>query len=195
MWRVALRLARTPRFDRLETRDLQAVPEDKTHPMKKRLGKPIRRDFRGHPHNRAIFETDVVVHPGSRLRVKLLVFRHNTDLNYFWTRGLGKCHLGRDCRGVVTELGHTVRTFHKDGSESSRREVDPRYVAIVGLLKDYLGCEVLSHESVHVGFAWADRFGGARWPSPDHDDEQVCYPTGRFFAEAVKKLRKANLIP
>jgi hypothetical protein len=143
-----------------------------------------------HPQarGRVIAEHDIKVSPRSRLRAKLLVFRNRTALNDFWEKALKPTghgeRLGLGCQGAVNALQHEIITI-KDGRETRHIEVDPRYFCLIGLVRG-MGkftspMEVISHEAVHAGFAYAKRIGrtGFWVKASSLDEEDVCYPAGR----------------
>lgn len=143
-----------------------------------------------------LLERDLKVSAGSRLRAKLLVFGTTAALRQFWRRGLGRGELGRSCCGAVTPLGYEVQDFRKDGTIKSRRmEVDSRYFCVIGLCEKHLSMEIISHEAVHAGYAYAKRVNlkNLWYGAKENDEELVCYPAGRIAAEINRKLHKAGL--
>ena len=162
--------------------------------MKTVLSKePLRRDFMSHPKAKGlILESDVRINRG-RLRLKLLVFRKPAHLIYFWKHALGKASLGKGCLGAVNSL----KILWDDTVTGKRhQEVDPRYFAIMGLCADHLGMEILSHEAVHAGYAYAQRVGThSPWHNAfDLDEEHLAYPTGRVACEVLRTLRRHKLL-
>jgi hypothetical protein len=141
--------------------------------------KPLPRSFSGHPAaGGLVAESDIAITPRGRLRAKLLVFEHPKSLRRFWKEALGKGDLGRGCLGAVTALAQEVRFL--DGKRFAC--VDPRYFCVIGLTLGNLSMEVITHECVHAGFAFAKRHAKDYWvsQSDDYDEEDVCYPTGRL---------------
>ena len=154
----------------------------------------IPRSFRGFPHpsiKGLLHEADISI--GSRLKMKLLVFKTPAMLRSFWKSGLGKASLGKGCLGAVNSLGLELRK--RDGS--TVHVFDPRYFAIMGLCVDHLGMEILTHESVHAGISYAKRTHYRNlWHDPmDMDEEKIAYPVGRIARNVVLSLRKAKLLP
>lgn len=147
---------------------------------------------------KAVLEADIAVMRFSRLRMKLLVFNNKTDLRVFWKklRGYGES-LGWRCLGVVNGLATEIRDYRKGEPERRRMEVDPRYFAIVGLVKGHLSMEVICHESVHAGFCYSKRvYRRDLWkPANDFDEEQVCYPAGRIASAINRAIDNAGLYP
>jgi hypothetical protein len=146
-----------------------------------------------------VLQTEIAVHPHSRLRAKVFVFRKRSDLHRFWKDGLGKTawteRLGRRCVGAVNVLSYQSISF-KDGKESHPvMVVDPRYFCVIGLVQGYLGMEIITHESTHAGFAYARRcMLRNMWGDiGDFEDEQICYPTGRIANEILRALNKAGV--
>ena len=123
-----------------------------------------------------------------RLFCKVLIFSNQAALRRFWVRGLKNGRLGR-CRGVVNALVKTTQKVAADGTVGRMRIVtDPRYFAVMGLVKEDLTMEVLTHESVHAGFAYAKRVKRSPWAKyADLDEEEVAYPSGVIAREIVRK--------
>lgn len=72
--------------------------------------------------------------------------------------------------------------------------VDPRYFCVIGLVRGHLSMEIISHEAVHAGCAYAKR--GARAPWHDalgFDEEHIAYPAGRIAAAINRALWAAKL--
>ena len=118
-------------------------------------------------------ETDILVRGYGTMRAKLLVFPSATKLVKFWDKALGR-KLGRKCAGCVSAMA----TEDPEGVIS----VDPRYFCVIGLSKNNLSMEVITHESVHAGFAYSKRHRKDFWvkQGPDFDEEDVAYPAGRI---------------
>ncbi len=154
----------------------------------------IRSDFAKLPGMQGlVLETDVRINRG-RLRLKLLVFHKPIHLQRFWSRVLKKAPLGRGCLGAVNSL----KILHENpATGEQKQEVDRRYFAIMGLCSEHLGMEILSHEAVHAGYAYAQRVGKhSPWHDAfDLDEEHLAYPTGRVACEVVRALRRYKLLP
>lgn len=128
---------------------------------------------------------------------KVAVFRTRTDMRRFYTgvlprysgcEDIGKMKLGRRCAGFVDKL--SVRIWNSR-TEKTRTEVDKNYFCLVGLVERDLTAEVLSHEAVHVGFAWDWRTGGkGELHDPDNYEENVCYPAGIFLDQVVRYIKE-----
>jgi len=149
------------------------------------------RCFKNHPEaSGLVYEDDIGI--GSKLKLKLLVFCKPSHLKNFWRKGLGKPSLGKKCIGVVNSLGYELVRGGK-----TAHVYDSRYFAIMGLCVDYLGMEILTHESVHAGISYAKRTKKRNlWHDPmDMDEEQIAYPVGRIARNLVISLRKAKLLP
>lgn len=159
--------------------------------------KPLPRDWRCLPGvDRAVLVRDIAVTRGSRLRMKLLVFRNNRDLCWFWRYGLDRSPLCRRTFGVVSDLSFEVISFKKGGNESRHLRVDPRYFAVMGLIRKAVNVEVVCHEAMHVGFAYARRRGFSCdvWPgAKDMPEENICYPAGRIANNVALALKRAGL--
>ena len=155
---------------------------------------PLRRDFGNHPEVEGlILESDIQINRG-RLRLKLLVFYKPVQLRAFWKNVLGKDSLGKGCLGAVNSLQVMCEN---PATGARRKEVDGGYFAIMGLCAEHLGMEILSHEAVHAGFAYAQRVGNhSPWHDAfDLDEEHLAYPTGRVACEVLRTLRRYKLVP
>lgn len=144
-------------------------------------------------HGKMIRHAADVTIAGSRLSLKVLVFRSNPDLSRFWDRALGLGRLPRNTLGAVNKLSTTVYAS-PDYARPVRREVDGRYYAVMGLVAGKgTTHEVVVHESVHAAFAFAERLG-ARNPyiNPDQDEEAVCYPAGKIACEVTRWLHEVG---
>lgn len=126
-----------------------------------------------------VAEADITPTRHGRLAAKLIVFTTPKTLQEFWRDVVGN-HVGRDCRGVVNSLQQSVCSIDRHGNETNRRmQVDPRYFCVIGLCVGWLSSEVIAHESMHAGFAYARRAKRDPWAkSLDCDEEAVCYPAG-----------------
>jgi hypothetical protein len=152
-----------------------------------------------------VAECDVSFSRGSRIAAKVLFFKNKTDLRKFWDwlrdgHGTKVGGIGKGCEGVVNSLMVQVEDYSK-GEDSPRRVFlrgDPRYFCVVGLLTNRLTMEIVTHESVHVGFAYAKRKGRRnlfRGIDPDNPEEEVCYPAGRFAAAVVSYAQRKGFLP
>jgi hypothetical protein len=118
----------------------------------------------------------------------LIIFKNPTALQRAW-RKLRLDSLGRGCVGVVHQLAYTAK-------ERTEMHVDPRYFAIMGLAVTHLGTEVITHESVHAGYAYAKRVWERNlWVGAKHlDEENVCYPAGLIARGIVNVLYDNHLV-
>ena len=149
--------------------------------------------------DKALLEKDIKL---GTLYLKLLVFKNRKELRAFWdaaepTKNGGG--VGGDTLAVVDALQCECQNFAKAGDESEPRsvmEVDKRYFAAMGLVRGYLGMEIVTHESVHAAFAYAKRLGPKTpWAKAVNglDEEAVCYPAGRIARLVVTALNDAGL--
>lgn len=126
------------------------------------------------------------------LRAMVVVFDTPRNLNRFWKATMGSS-LGDSARGAVNALGCT-----RENVTTGRvvYEVDRRYFCLVGLVRGYLGTEVITHESVHIAYAFAKRRSRNEWDeyAEESHEEILAYPTGRAAAELVRWLRRKKLI-
>lgn len=157
------------------------------------------RSFAGHPEgHRILKEADLKVTDHGRLRMKLLIFKTPRDMCLFWKRGLGR-DLGDSTMkgyrplGVVSALACEIRSF-KTGTEQVWQEGDPRYFAVMGLVKGHLNMEIITHESIHAGIAYERRHRKDFWVDIGNlDEENICYPAGRIAAAVNRYLYDNNL--
>lgn len=164
--------------------------------MKLKLGKAIRRDWSRHPAAKGcLLEKDLSIYR-SNLKEKLMVFSSRRDLRKFWA-AITPFKLGRQCMGVVNQLSCHVLTYDRKGNERQHIEADPRYFCVIGLVKGFLSMEIISHESVHAGFAYAKRIKKTPWDQDalGFDEETVCYPAGAIAAAINRAIDKAGLYP
>jgi len=131
---------------------------------------------------------------------KVAIFRSRAAMRHFnwhilpryrnWEnrRNLG---LGKRCAGFVNKLGIQ---HYNDAGELVSIEVDRNYFCIVCLVEGNLTAEILSHEAVHVGFAWDYRMRG-KGPFEDaHSaEENVCYPAGIFLNQVLSFIKREGL--
>lgn len=133
---------------------------------------------------------------GSRLKLRLLVFENWSSMNRFWKNNLRAGGLDRRTLGVVQTLSREIS--YKRGQEGKSRIVHhPTYFALMGLLKSHLAANVIAHESVHAGFAYAKRLGGrVTWDGQalEFDEEAVAYPTGNVARLVNDCLYHAGLL-
>lgn len=146
---------------------------------------------------RPVLEKDLRL-PGGGLRLKLLVFKNKMDLYRFWSKAEPTRHGGytQDCLGVCSDLSYTVEDYPGKGADPVRwHEMDRRYFAVMGLCVGHLGMEVVTHESVHAGFAYARRRGKRPWDDrlEGLEEEKVCYPAGAVARMVVGALNDAGL--
>lgn len=159
--------------------------------------KPMSHTLRGHPHAKGtVYEFDIKPTKHGRLAAKVLIFENEKRLRAFWRDGLSN-DVDKDCFGVVNELGNVVQGFISGGDKPDYTvwRCDPRYFCIVGLCANRLYNEVIYHESVHVGYAYAFRakLKLEGYPREKLEEETVAYVAGRFGAKLTRKLYKWGL--
>jgi hypothetical protein len=109
---------------------------------------------------------------------KVLVFRTPAALRRFWKR---EFRYPGEFVGIVR--GATMEKINAASGETVGFVRDPRFFAVVGLCLDYMGSEILAHESVHIGFAWCAWHG-----FPATNEENVAYPAGLAMRRMVRSL-------
>lgn len=140
----------------------------------------------------AIWVGDILATNGSRLRLKLLVFNKLRDLKAFYRWLKPGMEIG-NCRGCCIRLETEVIDFKDGKHERNYLRCDPRYYAVMCLLRHHLTTNIIVHEAVHAGIALAERSTKV-WDRSGNWEEQLCYPTGRIAAEIVRALRQDGLI-
>lgn len=138
-----------------------------------------------------LMDEDLPAFGRSRLRAKLLLFDDVPNLREFWKR---KLHQEiPDALAAVSRLSVSQYVFDGKGGERYAYEVyDPRYYCVIGLSVPNLTVEVLMHEAVHAGFAWAKRAKRSPWDACalELDEEAVCYPAGQVANDVLFALQK-----
>ncbi len=132
--------------------------------------------------------------------VKTIILNHQRDLqkagNALWKiKGFSGEKLGENCAGFVHQ------TFFLSESSRTGKEkmtADPRYSAVVVLVKSHLTMEIICHEAVHAGLAHARRM--LRRPelvvgSYDNmmTEEVVAYATGEIAAAINRFCHKEGI--
>lgn len=165
----------------------------------------IPRDFSSHPLMKGLVaEFDCRVNPRGTLYFKTLVFEHSKDLKYFWAKVLSKEIRGPDdvrgarVQGCVQGLHTQVEHFGtgKQYYDVIRTSIkaDPRYFALMALVKTHLSAEIVTHECVHIGFAYAKRVIRSIFaPFGELDEELVAYPAGLAAQRVNDNLYKLGL--
>jgi hypothetical protein len=180
------------RSEALETEAARRPPPD---PMRFAANKrPLPRTWSHLPGaGGLVAEADIYPHPRGRLAAKLLVFDRQPALRAFWRKTLGKLHvegLGRHCLGAVNAMCHE-RIPPRGPSTLCG---DPRYFCVIGLIVGHLSMEIITHESVHAGFAYAKRVGRNVWGKVgDFDEEQIAYPAGTIAGSINRVLHAKGL--
>jgi hypothetical protein len=148
-----------------------------------RSKRPLPRNFRSHPHGQDIVAEKDLRIGTSRLRCKLLLFDTRKGLRRFWKRAVSKADLGPQCPGAVNDLRYTKYEVDRKGNQSNHRiEVDPRYFAVIGIVKNEHSALIVTHEAVHAGFAYYRRVRRTPWDRhiKRSEEEGVAYPAGEI---------------
>jgi len=159
---------------------------------------PLPRLWSGNPKAPGIIgEAEIKVSHESRVRAKVLVFEKRSDLKNFWKNCLGNDAVCKRTQALVSALAVKRIKIDKDGIEESEIwEVDRRYFCIMGFIRKYLRMEVVVHESIHAGFAYAARQNRREWSKGDAmDEEEVCYPAARIASCLNRWLYDHDLYP
>lgn len=132
---------------------------------------------------------DIKMPRRSRLYLKLALFKTRKGMRLYWNKYLDG-DIGPDTFGIVSSLSTKIADYRKGKHGQERTEVDPRYFAVMGISLPDCDAEVICHESVHAGFAWAKRVKpGKLWAlkNEENEEEFVCYPAG-YIARRVATL-------
>lgn len=148
------------------------------------------RSFAEHPHAVGLVaETEVRVSRYARLAAKVLLFRSPRHLRQFWRRA------------VANDIGSAVGAVNQLATEVSDGngrilylECDRRYFCVIGLAGGHCGMEIVTHESVHAGYAYEKRMLRNPFASiSELDEERVAYPAGRIARGIVQWLYDNDL--
>jgi hypothetical protein len=143
---------------------------------------PLPLDFMGLPLGETIvYQGGIKMSQHSRLQAKVLVFKNRTHLKKFWDKNLRNGLGSRVCAAVNALACECCNPV----TGETRMEVDPRFFCVMAFnLKD-LSMEIIAHESVHAGFAYARRIGKRTLfeNALEFDEEEVAYPAGEIAAE------------
>ena len=152
-----------------------------------------------------VAQKDLTIGAEGDPKAKLLVFKNRTLMRKFYKsvlpalRGGGEEYqnagLGARCLGFVNQMRVDCYRVPEEGDlEWTRSEVDRRYFCLVGLVEGHLTAEVITHEAVHVGFAWDIRTrGSGPFEDPHNPEENVCYLAGRFVNEVLTVIKEHKL--
>jgi len=147
-------------------------------------GKPLPRVWNTHPKAKVgdiVGEAEIRVSPYSRIRAKLLVFKSNAGMRRFFKNVLDNHTACKRTLGMCCPLTVEHIKFRKNKPDQMIWEVDPYFFCVVALIQGHLKMEIITHESVHAGFAYAARQNQKQWQKGDVlDEEEVCYPAGRI---------------
>lgn len=132
-------------------------------------------------------EIDIRVHAKSSLRVKAVMFETMRQLCDYHYRHVRMRPHGEDMRREVGKISGFVDALASVAVDKGGREwavFDPRYAAWIGLVPSLLTWEVVAHEAVHAGFAYAKRLRKSPFEeSLMLDEEAVAYPAGIIASE------------
>lgn len=140
----------------------------------------------------AVWVGDILTTNSSRLSLKLLVFNTLKDLRRFYRWLKPGMEIG-NCKGCCIRLETEIIDFKDGVRERNYLRCDPRYYAVMCLLRQHLTTNIIVHEAVHAGIALAERSTKV-WDRSGNWEEQLCYPTGRIAANIVHALRQDGLI-
>lgn len=132
---------------------------------------------------------------------KVAVFKDRAAMRHFYHKILPQYDEGgagdrlcKRCAGVVCGLFTDIETQGKDGLWIPSVSVDRRYFCLVLLCEGDMTAEILSHEAVHVGFAWDRRTSGtSQYTDKDNHEENICYPAGIFVDQVLSFIKSENL--
>lgn len=151
--------------------------------------KPWPEQWMGRPEAEgAIGETDLYLSARARLAAKLLVFDSAQSLRMFLARVFPrKKDENKDAVGAVKSSFAAVLPEHDDVYFIA----DAKYFCLICLCREQLVVEVICHEAVHAGMAYARRVKRSPWEAArGHEEEAVAYPAGRIAAEIYRYLKE-----
>lgn len=156
------------------------------------------RVFASHPKARKlriVLERDLWITNRARLAAKLLIFATRTDMRRFWDDVLGCGDLGAKCDGAVSKLSYQVIDIRPGKRTRSYTLRDRTYFCVVGLCKHALTHETISHEAVHVAYAYVERVRRPLWwwQAKCNEEERLAYPAGRATLAIYMALKDAGL--
>ncbi len=132
---------------------------------------------------------------------KVAVFKDRASMRHFYHKILPQYNEGhtdrlcKRCAGVVSGLYTTHET--PDGETGlwiPSVSVDRRYFCLVLLCEGDLTAEIISHEAVHVGFAWDRRTSGeSSFTDKGNFEENICYPAGIFTDQVLSFIKEEKL--
>ena len=131
-------------------------------------------------------ECSVRVRRGDKVRLKVLVFDSKKAMARFWREQLG-IPIGPRCNGVVSSM----RRYDSAGNCL----VDPRFFAIMGLVKTRLSYQIITHEATHAASMYVDRtLRHKRRFSGNNElvDEELAYPLGIIADSVFNWLNENN---
>ena len=160
--------------------------------------KLMRHDFAAHPAMAGLLaEFDVRPHPRGRLHAKVLIFGTSRQLAHFYRHGMGirtRFRGGADgVRGAVVQTGIECASRPPD-PPSSLWVADRRYFCIIGLTRNGIGAEVVTHEAVHAAQCYVRRVKMNTYgPDGNPEPERIAYPAGRIAGGIVRHLLRLGL--
>ena len=132
----------------------------------------------------------------SRLLVKVCIFKNWKAMDDFFTHYLGRPgSVDRHTLGICTRLDAHVESYTTE-PPTTILECDRRYIAMIGLITGHVTQEIVIHESIHAGIAYASRARSVRWCPADSwsDEESICYPSANISAQLLTYLREQELL-
>lgn len=132
---------------------------------------------------------------------KVAVFKDRASMRHFYHKILPQYNEGhtdrlcKRCAGVVSGLYTSHEALdEKTGLWIPSVSVDRRYFCLVLLCEGDLTAEIISHEAVHVGFAWDRRTSGTSQFTDKHNfEENICYPAGIFTDQVLSFIKAEKL--
>jgi len=141
-------------------------------------------------------ECSVKLTKRSRLLVKVCIFKTWKDMDTFFDEALGRPDsVDRHTLGICTSLGAVVESYKTD-PPTLISEMDRRYICMIGFIKGHVTKEIVIHESIHAGIAYASRAKSKRWcPASDWSDEEaICYPSANISSQLLTYLESEGLL-
>jgi hypothetical protein len=132
---------------------------------------------------------DISPYPKAKLKIKLLVFDGQRSLTAYG-ESLGAVMGLHDYAFVYSAAG----MYHATREGRALPYADRDYFCVMVLHIGALSMEIITHESVHAGFAIAKRRVRDPWRHLFKDPEEwVAYPAGIVATKVLQELRQSGI--
>lgn len=131
----------------------------------------------------------ITIKDRARTGFSVLVFENWKDMNKFWAKALSyKNAADKTTFGLCSRCEYW-------GVYSEKKFYDPKYIAIIGFVRNKISEELVIHECVHAGMAYGDRMGDTfcEYENPS-DEEKYAYPTSILASKVLASFRVEGLL-